>query len=354
MALLQQRRKIPSLSLASTAVHHRPILSLQTIPRPAVTTTITSSSSTAPISASDLERLQVLGHGSGGTVYKVLHKPTSTPYALKQLHSPAADSSSDNNPLQSELDILRRTTGSPYVVHCHAIFEKPSGDVSVLMEYMDLGSLETLLKSQGPFSEEKLAPIARQVLEGLDYLHKTHKIVHRDIKPGNLLMNNKKEVKIADFGCSSDESCSSSVGTCAYMSPERFDPERYGGSHNGYASDIWSFGVTIMELYVGYFPLLPKGQRPDWASLMCAICFGEVPCLPEGASEDFRSFLECCMHKEASKRWTVAQLLTHPFVCKAPSEECKPNLFDKKRKRDDDGVERSERSQKSIKVEVVC
>nr|XP_011465620.1 PREDICTED: mitogen-activated protein kinase kinase 9-like [Fragaria vesca subsp. vesca] len=232
MALLQRRCNMRSLSLPLKQC--RPLLSLKTIPRPAVTATAT------PILASDLERLQVLGQGSGGVVYKVLHKPTSTTYALKRLNS----SSDNNTTVESELDVLRRTTGSPHVVHCHAVFEEPFGNSSVLMEYMESGSLETLLKSQGPFSEENLAPIARQVLQGLDYLHNTHKIVHGDIKPGNLLMNDKNEVKIADFGCSSDESCrSSTMGTCAYMSPEGLNRDMYGGSCSGYARDIWSFGV---------------------------------------------------------------------------------------------------------------
>ncbi|KAM1378089.1 hypothetical protein ACFX13_040230 [Malus domestica] len=188
------------------------------------------------------------------------------------------------------------------------------------MEYMDSGTLETLLKSNGTFSELKLAYVARQVLNGLNYLH-THKIIHRDIKPTNLLVNCLMEVKIADFGvskimCRTLDACNSYVGTCAYMSPERFDPDTYGGNYNGYASDIWSLGLTLMELYMGHFPFLPPGQRPDWATLMCAICFGEPPTLPEGVSEEFRSFMECCLQKESGKRWSAAQLLTHPFVCK--------------------------------------
>ena len=100
------------------------------------------------------------------------------------------------------------------------------------------------------------------------------------------------------------------------MSPERFDPETYGGNYDGYAGDIWSLGLTLMELYMGHFPLLPAGQRPDWATLMCAICFGEPPVLPEGVSDAFRSFVECCLQKESSKRWSAAQLLSHPFVCR--------------------------------------
>ncbi|XP_022994131.1 mitogen-activated protein kinase kinase 9-like [Cucurbita maxima] len=274
-------------------------------------------SSAPAISSSDLEKLQVLGHGNGGTVYKVRHKRTSNIYALKVVHG-------DGDPtvrrqVFREMEILRRTD-SPYVVKCHGIFEKPSGDVTILMEYMDLGSLDTLLKKNTTLSEATLAHVSRQVLNGLHYLH-SHKIIHRDIKPSNLLVNKNMEVKIADFGvskimCRTLDACNSYVGTCAYMSPERFDPETYGGNYNGYAGDIWSLGLTLLELYLGHFPFLPRGQRPDWATLMFAICFGEPPTLPEDASEEFRSFVQSCLQKESSKRWTAAQLLTHPFVCK--------------------------------------
>lgn len=296
---------------------------------PIITTTTTNSlSSTTTIATStshqvsDYEKIQVLGHGNGGTVYKVQHKRTSTIHALKIIHT-----QSDSDPLVRrqifrEMDILRRTADSqsPYVVHCHRIFEQPSGDIAILMEYMDSGTLETLLRSSGKFSEPLLASVARQVLHGLTYLH-SHKIVHRDIKPSNLLVNAKMEVKISDFGvskvmCRSLDSCNSYVGTCAYMSPERFDPDTYGSNYDGYAGDIWSLGLTLLELYMGHFPLLPSGQRPDWATLMCAICFGDSPTLPEEASEDFRGFVECCLQKEASKRWSASKLLTHPFLLK--------------------------------------
>lgn len=175
------------------------------------------------------------------------------------------------------------------------------------------------MKKNGTFSEPQLATVARQVLAGLSYLHK-NKIVHRDIKPANLLVNKNFEVKISDFGvskvmCRMLDTCKSYVGTCAYMSPERFDPERYGGNYDGYSGDVWSLGLTLFELYVGRFPFLQEGQRPDWATLMWAICFCDPPELPEGASSEFRSFVECCLKKESNERWTASQLLTHPFLC---------------------------------------
>jgi serine/threonine protein kinase len=87
---------------------------------------------------------------------------------------------------------------SPHVVRCHEIFEKPSGDIAILIEHMNLGTLDSLLKTHGIFSEPKLADVARQVLNGLNYLH-GHKIIYCDIKPSNLLVNNKMQVKIANF-----------------------------------------------------------------------------------------------------------------------------------------------------------
>ncbi|KAK3406106.1 hypothetical protein EUGRSUZ_K02287 [Eucalyptus grandis] len=317
MALVRHRRQLNlRLSLPE------PSDLLPPFPAPSASS---SSSSAAPapptISPSDLETIHVLGHGNGGTIYKVRHRRTSAVYALKVIRS-SSDASARRG-ARREVEVLRRTADSPNVVHCHGSFEEPCGDVAILLEYMDLGNLGSVLRNYGPLSESDLADIARQVLNGLDQLH-SRKIIHRDIKPSNLLVNSKMEVKIADFGvskimCRTLEACDSYVGTCAYMSPERFDPDSNGGSYNGYAGDVWGLGLTLLELYLGYFPFLDPGQRPDWASLVCAICFGEIPSLPERASGEFRSFVECCLQKESGKRWTVSQLLTHPFVCKDPT-----------------------------------
>lgn len=307
-------RRHPSLKLPlpDSAADRRP-----RFPLPLPPTTLTASRPTDVDRLSDLEKLQVIGHGNGGTVYKARHRRTGALYALKVVHGDC--DSSIRRQIFREMDILRRTD-SPYVVRCHGIFQKSCGDICLVMEYMDGGTLESLLRRSGTFSEQALAGISRQVLEGLAYLH-GHKIVHRDIKPSNLLVNRKTEIKIADFGvskimCRTLDACASFVGTCAYMSPERFDPETHGGAYDGYAGDIWSLGLTLLELYLGHFPFLPPDQRPDWATLMCAICFGDPPSLPESASGEFRNFIECCLQKESSRRWTVAQLLAHPFVAR--------------------------------------
>ncbi|XP_022775199.1 mitogen-activated protein kinase kinase 9 [Durio zibethinus] len=318
MAVVRERRQI-NLRLPLPDVSDRCPRFPLPLP-PSASTTIATTAASVTIPLTELEKLQVLGHGNGGTVYKVQHKRTSQIYALKVVHGHGDLTA--HRQVSREKEILRRTD-SAHIVRCYGTYDNPSGDVSILMEYMDAGTLDTLLRNHGTFSEPELAHITRQILKGLSYLH-AHKIIHRDLKPSNLLVNKKMEVKIADFGvskimCRTLDACNSYVGTCAYMSPERFDPDAYGGNYNGYLGDIWSLGLTLMELYMGHFPFLPPGQRPDWATLMCAICFGDPPALPSGVSDEFRSFINCCLQKESKKRWTASQLLDHPFLLRHPT-----------------------------------
>ncbi|KAK3001287.1 hypothetical protein RJ639_021961 [Escallonia herrerae] len=174
-------------------------------------------------SLSDLETLEVLGNGSGGRVYKVRHSRTLAVYALKVIPGYPASMQA-----LREIEIFS-STSSPFVVGYRGAFQNPSGEIAILMEYMDAGTLDNLVKTNGSFTEAMIANIARQGLKGLSYIHEK-KIVHQDIKPSNLLVNQKMEVKIADFGVSrmvnsSHDPCDACAGTCAYMSPERFDSE---------------------------------------------------------------------------------------------------------------------------------
>ncbi|PWA47015.1 protein kinase-like domain-containing protein [Artemisia annua] len=139
-----------------------------------------------------------------------------------------------------------------------------------------------------------------------------------DIKPSNLLVNSKKQVKIADFGVSrileqTMDPCNSAVGTIAYMSPERINTDINEGKYDGCAGDIWSVGVSILEFYIGRFPF-SVGRQGDWASLMIAICMTNPPQAPSTASPEFRDFVGCCLQMDPARRWTAAQLLRHPFV----------------------------------------
>ncbi|KAL8189403.1 hypothetical protein R6Q57_028969 [Mikania cordata] len=269
---------------------------------------------------SEFNRISRIGRGIGGTVYKVIHLPTGRIFALKVIYGNHEDAV--RRQICREIEILR-DVDNLNVVKCHDMFDK-GGEIQVLLEYMDGGSLEGSHIS----SETSLADLTRQILSGIYYLHR-RKIVHRDIKPSNLLINSKQEVKIADFGVSrilsqTMDPCNSSVGTIAYMSPERINTDLNHGAYDGFAGDIWSFGVSILEFYLGRFPFA-VGRQGDWASLMCAICMSKPPEAPATASSEFRDFISCCLQRDPTRRWTAAKLLQHPFAAGAGGDRTGDN-----------------------------
>ncbi len=129
-----------------------------------------------------------------------------------------------------------------------------NGLVYIALEYMDRGSLAGLLNKVQVMNEQVIGLISAPILKGLEFLHKNHRI-HRDIKPCNILLNKRGEIKIADFGVSglidfTYQPKSTWIGTAAYMSPERFRNEEYFND-----TDLWSLGLLMVECAVGRYPL---------------------------------------------------------------------------------------------------
>ncbi|XP_071741987.1 mitogen-activated protein kinase kinase 5-like [Rutidosis leptorrhynchoides] len=306
---INRQRRRPDLTLPLPPPQIAVPLPLPPSSAPTSTSQNISTAKQQPFSLSELDRMNRIGSGRGGTVYKVLHRPSGRLFALKVIYGNHEDDV--RRQICREIEILR-DVDNLNIVKCHDMFDH-AGEIQVLLEYMDGGSLEGTHISQ----EASLADLTRQVLSGIYYLHR-RKIVHRDIKPSNLLINSKKQVKIADFGVSrilaqTMDPCNSSVGTIAYMSPERINTDLNHGKYDGYAGDIWSLGVSILEFYLGRFPFA-VGRQGDWASLMCAICMSQPPEAPATASREFRNFVSCCLQRDPARRWTAAQLLQHPFV----------------------------------------
>ncbi|KAK1376865.1 MAPKK [Heracleum sosnowskyi] len=220
---------------------------------PTAFTTTYTTNKPAVASLSQLEKLETLGRGSKGIVYKVRDNITRHVYALKMYNNSATC-----DEVLREIDILE-SIDCPYTTRfCGTVFsDSGDGFMPILMEYMEAGSLQNLVKINGALSEKMIVEVARRTLMGLDYLHNTKHIVHCDIKPANLLVDHNMEVKIADFGISKLIDLTSDQrqifsGTTAYLAPERFDSCAFGDDLDVFAGDIWSLGLTLMEIYLGY------------------------------------------------------------------------------------------------------
>lgn len=150
------------------------------------------------ISLEDLQVLRTIGTGSSGRVEKVTHLPTGHILALKVIQMDVQEPA--RKQIIQELRTLHQAY-CQYIVSCYGAFYS-EGAISIVLEYMDGGSLLDLLKSVKRVPEQLLAKMAHQVLHGLKYLHNELHIIHRDIKPSNILVNHHGEVKISDFGVS--------------------------------------------------------------------------------------------------------------------------------------------------------
>ncbi|KAH9802019.1 mitogen-activated protein kinase kinase 2 [Citrus sinensis] len=262
----------------------------------------------------DIDTIKVVGKGSGGIVQLVQHKWTGQFFALKVIQMNVEESA--RRQIAQELKI-NQSSQCPYVVVCYQSFYS-NGAISIILEYMDGGSLADFLKKVKTIPEEYLAAICEQVLKGLLYLHHEKHIIHRDLKPSNLLINHRGEVKITDFGVSAIMASTSGqantfVGTYNYMSPERISGGKYG-----YKSDIWSLGLVLLECATGQFPYSPPEQQDGWTSfyeLMEAIVDQPPPSAPSDQfSPEFCSFISACVQKEPQQRLSAQELMTHPFL----------------------------------------
>ena len=283
--------------------------------------------------AGAIEELGRLGEGAGGSVTRCKLKGGSTVFALKAI------TSNPNPELQKQ--ILRelqfnRTCSSPHIVKYYGTFlNEEYASIFIAMEYCGGGSLEAIYKRVkargGRIGEKVLGKIAEGVLSGLSYLHE-RRIIHRDIKPQNILLDTQGQVKLCDFGVSGevvDSLATTFTGTSYYMAPERIQGQPYTVT-----SDVWSLGLTIMEVAQHRFPFLPENHEPLMPiELLTVIVNMPAPELADEPSEgikwskSFRHFLLCCLEKDPSKRASPRQMLTHPWIAGQRSKTVKMDKF---------------------------
>ncbi|KAG5225562.1 mitogen-activated protein kinase kinase [Salix suchowensis] len=267
-------------------------------------------------SLEDLETIKVIGKGSGGVVQLVRHKWVGSLFALKVIQMNIQEDI--RKQIVQELKINQASQCSHVVVCYHSFYH--NGAISLVLEYMNRGSLADVIRQVKTILEPYLAVVCKQVLQGLVYLHHERHVIHRDIKPSNLLVNQKGEVKITDFGVSAMLASSMGqrdtfVGTYNYMSPERISGRAYD-----YSSDIWSLGLVVLECAIGHFPYMQSEDQQSWPSfyeLLEAIVHSPPPSAPaDQFSPEFCSFVSACIQKDPQGRLSSLDLLSHPFIKK--------------------------------------
>jgi serine/threonine protein kinase len=274
----------------------------------------------------EYELCGALGEGSYGAVWKGKNRKTGEAVAIKIVPF----DNGDDAELRKEIQILEKAHDD-FVVGYFASYEKDQ-NVWIVMELAEAGSVNDVMHICDVALEEGLIKIlVASALLGLDYLH-SKKMIHRDIKAGNILLTRTGQAKLADFGVSAQLSTMNSrrntvIGTPFWMAPEVIQETQYD-----YKADIWSLGITLIEL---------ADREPPFANIHPMRAIFMIPSRPPPTfhdesvwSKDMISFLQRCLVKNPEERASAKELLQHPFV-KAeveklqhakPRRGCSPHL----------------------------
>jgi serine/threonine protein kinase len=258
------------------------------------------------------EMLDIIGEGSYGLICTCRNVKKNKIMAIKFLDIEEEDEAG----LQAELDILRECRGCPHIVEYYGCYIKDN-TLLIVMEFCEGGSaLDILNICKRSFTEEEIAAMMSQMLKGLTFLH-SHRILHRDLKAGNVLLDRDGVAKLADFGVSAKlnftlQKKRTIVGSPYWMAPEVITVTKDNQDGYDLKADIWSLGITAIELADRKPPLF------DIASLrvIFLIPARDPPTLkePSNWSDEFNNFITKCLSKDPKKRPSAFDLSDHPFV----------------------------------------
>ncbi|NWR50731.1 STK36 kinase, partial [Regulus satrapa] len=248
--------------------------------------------------------LEMIGEGSFGRVYKGRRKHSAQVVALKFIPKVGRSEKELKN-LQREIEIVR-DLHHPNIIQMLDSFETAK-EVVVVTDYAE-GELFQILEDDGSLPEDQVQAIAAQLISALYYLH-SHRILHRDMKPQNILLGKDGVVKLCDFGFARAMSIHTMVltsikGTPLYMSPELVEERPYD-----HTADLWSVGCILYELFVG----TPPFYTNSIFQLVSLIIKDPVK-WPMTMSPVFKSFLQGLLMKDPHQRLSWPELLSHPFI----------------------------------------
>lgn len=254
-----------------------------------------------------------IGQGAYGVVYRAWDIYIERKVAIKIIN--LDDIGEDIDDINQEIAIMSEISCKNLIKY-YASYVVGSF-IWIVMEFLEAGSASEIVKELGPFDEDSAAFILKELLKALEYLHQERKI-HRDVKAGNLLVSGDGNIKLADFGVTGQltetmDKRKTRVGTPFWMAPEVITESSYDG-----CADIWSTGITAIELVTGAPPYANKVHPMQ---VIFLIPKNPAPVLEGPFSDDFKDFVQKCLQKEASKRPTASQLLEHPFITRSTKTE---------------------------------
>ncbi|XP_014252104.1 dual specificity mitogen-activated protein kinase kinase 7-like [Cimex lectularius] len=268
----------------------------------------------------DLKEMGELGFGTSGHVFKMLHVPSQEIIAVKQMRR--SGNPEENKRIAMDLEVVLKSHDCPYIVQCLGCFITDA-EVWICMELMSTCFDKLLKRLTAPIPEPIVGKVTLATVRALHYLKEMHGVIHRDVKPSNILLDNRGNVKLCDFGISghlvNSKADTKNAGCTAYLAPERINPPDPLQPTYDIRADVWSLGITLVELATGVFPY--PGCESDF-EVLSRVLQDEPPSLPEDQdfSPHFRDFVKSCLSKDYRVRPKYRKLLEHAFLRKYMEE----------------------------------
>ncbi|KAF5277349.1 hypothetical protein FQA39_LY06162 [Lamprigera yunnana] len=261
----------------------------------------------------DMEHIEELGNGTCGHVVKMLHRPSTEIIAVKQMRR--SGNSEENKRIIMDIEVVIKSHDCPYIVHCLGCFITDA-EVWICMELMATCFDKLLKRLKKAIPESVIGKVTVATVKALSYLKEKHGVIHRDVKPSNILLDERGNVKLCDFGISGrlvdSMAKTRSAGCAAYMAPERIEPDPNNPDYD-IRADVWSLGITLVELATGVYPY--QDCETDF-EVLTKVIDQDPPLLPESEefSPEFRQFISLCLTKDPKQRPKYNKLQNEQFI----------------------------------------